>query len=450
MLLLLASLVALNTATQKPNVIFIMADDLGYGDVGFNGQKLIQTPNLDKMAREGLVFRQYYTAAPVCAPARCSFITGMHTGHAYVRDNSEIQPEGQMPLKPGTQTIAKQMKAAGYTTAMIGKWGLGGPGSTGEPNKQGWDYWFGYLCQRQAHSYYPDHLWRNGERVELDKKTYSHDLMASDALEFVRKHRNGPFFLYLPFTIPHVALQVPEDGLARYRGHLGDDPAYDGKRGYRPHPAPHAAYAAMVSRLDRDVGRLLALLRELKLDRRTLVIFTSDNGPPEGRTGGADPIFFGSARPFGGWKGGLYDGGIHMPFVAWWPGTVRKGTTNHLTALYDMFPTFVELAGGRGAKGDGVSFARELLGKKDQVAHDHLYWETAGYGEWQATRFGRWKAVRKGSKTIEVYDLATDIGEKRNVAAQHPEVVRRAEVIFAKAHAPSKEFPLKMLGEGGE
>jgi arylsulfatase A len=445
-------------AGKPPNIVFILADDLGYGDIGCYGQTIIRTPRLDRMAAEGIRLTAYYAGAPVCAPSRCQLITGLHAGHAYIRDNREIQPEGQFPLPAETRTLARMLKDAGYTTGATGKWGLGAPASDGVPTKQGFDFFYGYNCQRQAHNFYPTHLWRNEAKELLEGNTqgniagrhYSHDLVVHEAMQFIRRSKDRPFFLYLPVTIPHVALQVPEDSLAEYRGKLEDAP-YDGKQGYLAHPTPHAAYAAMVSRLDRDVGRILDLLAELGIDQSTLVIFTSDNGPTHGRVGGADSAFFRSAGSLRGLKGSLYEGGIRVPLIARFPGAIRPGSVSDLAcAAYDLAPTLLELAGAPAEPGlDGVSIAPTLTGKGTQSPRDFLYWEFPGYGGQQAVRFGNMKAVRvnmhKGPVRTELYDLASDPSESRDIAAEHPELVARAEAVMRREHRVSVEFPFKAI-----
>jgi arylsulfatase len=327
------------------------------------------------------------------------------------------------------------------------------------PLRKGFDLFFGYNCQRHAHSHYPTYLWRNDQRIPLagnDGKTgtqYSHDLFEAEALQFIREHRRQPFFLYVPFTIPHVAIQVPPDSLAEYQGRW-DDPPYDGKKGYLPHPAPRAGYAAMVTRLDRSVGRILDLLKELGLENDTLVVFSSDNGPVHDGVGGSDSAFFESAGPLLGLKGSVYEGGIRVPLIVRWPGKVQAGTTADLPCYFpDVMPTLMEIIGATAIlpKGiDGVSFAPMLLGRAEkQVRHDHLVWEFAGYGGQQAVRFGDWKGVRrnlqKGDAPVELYNLKEDVGEQHNVAAQHRELVRRMEKIMATDRVPSKLFPIKAL-----
>jgi arylsulfatase len=444
-------------APARPNVIFILADDLGYADLGCYGQKKIRTPRLDRLAAEGLRFTQYYAGNAVCAPSRCVLMTGLHSGHAVVRNNSEVKPEGQHPMPAGTVTIARLLKGHGYVTGAAGKWGLGPPGSTGDPLKQGFDLFFGYNCQRHAHNHYPTYLWRNDRKVEIKGnpggatgKQHSHDLFEAEALRFIERNKDRPFFLYLPFTIPHVALQVPDDSLAEYKGKW-DDPPYKGGKGYLPHPHPRAAYAAMITRMDRSVGRILDLLKKLNLDERTVVFFSSDNGPVHGGVGGSDSAFFASAGPLRGLKGSLYEGGIRVPFLARWPGHIKPGTVSDLPcAAYDVLPTLCELTGARAPKdSDGISLVPTLLGKPGQKKHAFLYWEFPGYGGQQAVRLGDWKGVRqelrKGRTAIQLYNLARDIGERDDVAGRHPDVVRRIERIMADSHRPSAAFPLQTI-----
>ena len=452
----------------KTNIVFIMADDLGYGDLGSYGQQKIRTPYLDQMAREGMRFTQFYAGSPVCAPSRCVLMTGKHGGHAFIRDNKEVQPEGQLPIPSSEVTIAEILKAQGYTTGAFGKWGLGFVGTEGDPIKQGFDLFYGYNCQREAHNFYPDHLWRNDKRVVLEGnergltgKQYSHDLIEAEALKFIRENRDKPFFAYVPFTIPHLALQVPEDSLAEYVGKW-DDPPYDGKNGYLPHPHPRAAYAAMVTRMDRSVGRILALLKELQLDDNTLVVFTSDNGGAfgnvtkeseflPGRMGGTDYVFFGSTGNSRAFKGSIYEGGIRTPFIARWPGKIKSGSTSNLPAVfYDVMVTLADVAEASPPKeSDGVSLLPTLTGKGKQAKREFLLWDFGGYGGQQAVRLGDWKGLRRnlhqGNMKLELYNLATDPSEQNDLAAKHPEIVQRIEKILAQQHRPSAEFPINIL-----
>ncbi|UCG58601.1 MAG: arylsulfatase [Phycisphaerales bacterium] len=433
----------------RPNIIYILADDLGYGDLGCYGQAKIKTPNIDRMAAEGMRFTQHYSGSTVCAPSRCCLMTGLHTGHAYIRGNREIQPEGQEPIRADTVTVGKLLKRAGYITGMVGKWGLGSPGSEGVPNRQGFDYFFGHLCQREAHFYYPPHLWRNEEKIVLEgndrkKQTgrYSHDLMTDEVLAFIRRNKARPFFLYVPYTIPHAELAVPEDSLSQYEGKFPEKP-FPGNH-YGAQPRPHTVFAAMVSRLDRDVGKILALLRELRIDDRTLVMFTSDNGPH--REGGADPGFFQSSGPLRGIKRDLYEGGIRVPLVARWPGKIGPHTvSHHVSAFWDFLPTACELAGVKSPEGiDGISMMPTLLGgPAKQQKHKFLYWEFHERGSKQAVRMGRWKAVRFGTGgKLELYDLDNDIGEANDVAAEQPEIVAKIEAYLVEARTESKFWNL--------
>ena len=441
---------------KKPNIVYILADDLGYAELGCYGQKKIKTPNIDNLATEGMKFTQHYSGNPVCAPSRCALMTGLHTGHTQVRGNKQVGGKegwvlgstigGQWPIKADTVTVAKILKEAGYTTGAFGKWGLGIAGTTGDPNKQGFDRFYGYICQRQAHTYYPNHLWSDGkvEWIEANKggkeQAYSHDLIAAEALKFIRANKDRPFFLYVPFTIPHVALQVPEDSLAEYRGKWLDPP-YTGDKGYFPHPNPRACYAGMVTRMDRDVGRIMALIKELALDDNTLVIFTSDNGPTF--NGGSDSAFFESAKPLRGLKASVYEGGIRVPYIARWPGRIKAaGTNNHISAFWDFLPTCCELIGQDPPQDiDGISMMPTLLGQdRKQKKHEYLYWELRGQ---QAIRMGKWKALRlKPGRKIELYDLDSDIAELKDLADEHPEIVAEMAEIFRTGRTKSEVFPL--------
>lgn len=440
---------------ERPNIVLIVADDLGFGELGCYGQTKIRTPNLDRLAREGLRFTQMNSAAPVCAPSRCALLTGKHTGHAAVRDNHELQPEGQAPLPTIELTLPEILRAQGYATAGIGKWGLGPMGSEGDPQQQGFDSFFGFACQRRAQDHYPRSLWRNGTREVLAgnasgaaKTQYAHDLFEDEALRFLNEPRARPFFLYLPFTVPHMAMQVPEDSLNEYHGAFEDAP-YDGRQGYLPHATPHAAFAAMVTRLDRSVGRILDRLTALGLDERTLVIFTSDNGATYGRVGGADSKFFASAAGLRGAKGSLYEGGVRVPFLARWKGRIAPNTTATTPcALYDVLPTLCALTGvPTPPHVDGIALDALFLGRGAAPQRDALYWEFPGYGGQQAARVGDWKGIRvgmdAGNTRLELFDLAHDAEERVDVAAAHPEVVARIEAVFRREHVPSSVFPLK-------
>jgi arylsulfatase len=459
---------------DRPNIVLILADDLGFADLSCYGQTRFATPNIDRIAREGTRFTAHYSGSPVCAPSRCVMLTGLHTGHAYIRDNDELAErgdvwndpslEGQRPLRAGTRTMAGMLKAAGYDTALIGKWGLGGPGSEGEPTRHGFDTAFGYLCQRQAHNHYPDHLWRNGERVPLDNpafsprqklpadrdpsdprsyegyqgRRYAFDAMVDEAAAWIRGHRERPFFLHLTPTIPHVALQVPDESLRPYRGRFPETP-YLGDDGYLPHRTPRAAYAAMIAHMDAGIGRLLAALKEIDADERTLVMFTSDNGATF-KVGGYDPAFFASNAPWRGGKRDLFEGGIRVPLVARWPGRVRAGVVREEScASWDLLPTFADLAGARRPDGDGLSL-RPLLEGRALGTRPPLYWEFSGR---QAIRDGRWKAIRDvRADTVQLYDLASDPAESRDVGAGNAGIVARLRREMGAAHVDSPLFPL--------
>ena len=434
-------------AKQKPNLIFIMVDDAGYGDFSCFGQEKFMTPNIDRMAAKGMKFTQHYSGSTVCAPTRCCLMNGVHTGHSYVRGNCEVQPEGQSPIPADLVTIPKLLQKAGYTTGMFGKWGLGAPGSTGDPVNQGWDEFYGYNCQRQAHTYYPKHLWHNDEKIPMDGKTYSHDLIHEQSLKFIRDNAKRPFFAYLPITIPHAAMQCPEEDVAPFRKKFSQ---FEDKIGKYSHGTkvrnPVAAFAGMMTRMDRGVGEVLDLLDELKIADNTLVLFTSDNGPHS--EGGHQPGFFNSNGPLKGHKRDLYEGGIRVPLIAYWPGKVKAGiVSDHISAHWDLMPTLCDLAGIITPKHtDGISYVPALTGGKQKV-HDYLYWEFHAFGKTQAIRMGDWKAVRlkvgnNPDAPIHLYNLATDIGETEDIADQHPDVVKRISPLFKSARVESDLFTL--------
>jgi arylsulfatase len=461
----------------KPNIVLIVADDLGYGELGSYGQQRIRTPTLDRLAEEGMRFTRHYSGSPVCAPSRATLLTGLHTGHAVVRDNDEMTErgdvwgdtliEGNRPLPTGTYTIGRMLQDAGYVTAAIGKWGLGGPGDTGEPNLQGFDHWYGYMCQREAHNYYPTHLWRNGEREALAGnppfrahqrfpasadpndpasyaayrgETYAMDVMMDDAVAFVQEHAGEPFFLYLPFPVPHVALQVPDESVAGYEGQFADTP-YPGDRGYLPHRTPRAAYAAMITRMDEGIGAILRTLEDAGVAENTVVIFTSDNGPTF--NGGTDSEFFDSTGGLRGLKTMLYEGGIRGPLIVRWPGRIAPGAiSDHVSAFWDFMPTLADIAGAAPPpETDGLSMVPVLTGDAaSQSIHERLYWE---YHGGQAMVSGRWKAVRSDMQApLELYDLAADFNESTDVASSHPDVVERLLTKLDSARTPSAFFPL--------
>ncbi len=367
-------------------------------------------------------------------------MTGLHVGHARIRANSKL------PILPEDLTVAQVLRQQGYATCAVGKWGLGDQKTTGAPWKHGFDRFFGYLDQTHAHTYYPDHLWRNDQRVEIpenkqgQRQVYSHDLLVEEALEFIRQNKDRPFYLHAAFTIPHAEVAVPEDSLAEYQGKWPEPKKFAGSRTYCPQDQPRAVRAAMITRLDRDTGRLLDLLDELQLADNTLVIFTSDNGPIT--AGGQDPAFFNSAGPLRGLKFSLYEGGIRVPFIARWPGKIQAGGTSDFpSAFWDMMPTFAELAGAAAPQGDGISILPALLGQSDrQAPRNVLYWEAAPQ---QAVRWGDWKGYRRSpSQPIEVYNLAKDIGETQNLAAARPDIAAKLEQLIREAHVESATFPL--------
>lgn len=428
---------------RKPNILFILADDLGYGDLGCYGQRQIRTPNLDRLAAEGMRFTQCYAGSTVCAPSRCCLMTGLHTGHARVRGNALV------PLQPEDVTVAEVLKAAGYATGLVGKWGLGEPGTTGVPNRQGFDEFFGYLNQHHAHNYYPEFLWKNETKyplagnVEKDniatkRVQYSPDLFVREAIGFLDRHEDGPFFLYLAPTLPHAN---NERGRAEGNGmEVPSDAPYSD----RPWPPPQKNHAAMITRLDGDVGKVLDHLRQLGLERDTIVFFSSDNGPH--KEGGADPEFFRSSGPLRGFKRAMYDGGIRVPMIVRWPDHVPAGTTSEqIWAFWDFLPTAAELAGTSAPGGlDGLSIVPTLLGQGTQPQHDFLYWEFHEGGFKQAVRTGDWKAVRLApGKPLELYDLKTDPGETRNIADQHPDVIASIEAYLRRARTDSPDFPVQ-------
>ena len=456
-----------------PNVIYILTDDLGYGELGSYGQTLIQTPHLDRLADQGMRFTQHYSGSPVCAPSRCTLLTGMHTGHCQIRGNYELggfadsTERGQLPLAKGTYTLGHMMQDAGYTTAIIGKWGLGGPNSTGIPNEQGFDYFYGYLDQKQAHNHYPTHLWRNtewdtlandyfhphqrfeglelGDTAAYDayKGTdYAPDLMAQEAENFIRQNAKRPFFLYFAHTVPHLALQVPDEALVPYEGILSES-TYDGSDGYLPHIRPQSAYAAMITRMDAHIGRLVDVLHELGLEKETLILFSSDNGPTY--VGGIDTEQFQSTGGLRGGKGDVYEGGIRVPMIVSWPGSIPpRSSTDHVSAFWDIMPTLADLAGiNLAVEVNGISFLPVLMGKKSPPPSE-MYWEYHGR-TWkgaQAARIGDWKGVRLGgheqpSAPVSVYHLESDPEETINLAHEYPEIAEQLLTLM-RSRSPSR------------
>jgi arylsulfatase A len=446
---------------RPPNIVFIVADDLGYGDVSCYGQQRFQTPNIDRLAAEGMKFTQGYAGTAVCSPSRSSLFTGQHTGHTPVRGNLAVKPEGQYPLPDSSRIIPQLLKQAGYATGCFGKWGLGGPGSSGDPVNKGFDEFFGYNSQTLAHNYYPYHLWHNREKVLLPENrgarsgTYAPALIQEHLLAFIEQHRAEPFAVFMTTVIPHAELAAPPAYMRQAIGRFGPEKPFVGpdtgaatfaKTGpYLSQPYPRAAAVAALRVLDDQVGQILQKLQQLHLDDNTLVVFTSDNGPsPEG---GKDLAYFNSSGGLRGAKRDLYEGGIRVPFLVRWPGHVKAGTvTPQLAAFWDFLPTFTEVAGLKTPAGiDGLSLLPTLTGRGRQPQHPHLYWEFYEQGGSVAARRGPWKAVRLNMATtpngpIELYDLTSDPGEQHNVAAQHPEMVARFAQIFTKEHVPSPVF----------
>jgi len=454
-----------NDQQSKPNIIYILADDLGYGDLGAYGQTKIETPNLDQMAKEGILFTQHYSGSTVCAPSRSVLLTGQHTGHTPIRGNKELFPEeGQHPMDKESITIPEVLKKAGYTTGAFGKWGLGFVGSEGDPNNQGFDVFYGYNCQRQAHRYYPKHLWHNSEKVLLEgndfknTEVYAPNNIHKQALKFIDGNKDEPFFLFYPHIIPHAELIMPEGKLMKkYRGRFEETPFINDRPGsdygddnfdvrwYTSQPEPRTTYAAMVSLLDKHVGEVLDKLKELGIEDNTLVIFTSDNGPHT--EGGADPDFFNSTGGLRGVKRDLYEGGIRVPMIAKWPNRIEEGIkSDHISAFWDVMPTLAGIASVSAPDNiDGISFLPELLGEK-QPKHDHLYWEFHEKGGKKAVRKGKWKAVKlncfnKNKTRIELYNLEEDEKESNNIAENHPEIVDEMMKIMDEEHTHNPDFP---------
>jgi len=483
---------------QRPNIIYILADDLGYGELGVYGQEIIETPHIDALARKGIRFTQHYSGSPVCAPSRSVLMTGLHSGHTHIRGNDEWEDrgdvwsyeamfnnpflEGQRPLLDTIVTVAEILKEKGYQTGAVGKWGLGAPTTEGVPNKQGFDFFYGYNCQRQAHTYYPMHLWKNEEREFLNNRmvpphadladdaqpddstsyndftlnNYAPELIHNEAMSFIERNIGGPFFLYYASPIPHLPLQAPRNWVDYYRNKLGAEDPYTGKN-YYPNLTPRATYAAMISTLDEQVGEIVKKLKDLGLYENTLIIFTSDNGPTY--TGGADTRYFKSSRPFKaerGWsKGYLYEGGIRVPMIASWPSRIEPGiVSDHLSVFYDVMPTLCEITGHPlPAQTDGISFLPVLINKKQVKKHKYLYWEFPAYNGQQAVRMGKWKGIRRdifdNNLDIELFDLDKDKQEQNNLAAKFPDVIGKIETIMQLEHTPATldKFKIAQLGD---
>jgi arylsulfatase A-like enzyme len=435
----------------RPNIIIIQADDLGYGDLSAYGQAQFRTPGIDRLADEGIRFTNYYAGSTVCAPSRAALMTGYHTGHAWIRGNGEI------PLRAQDVTIAMLLRDAGYRTAVVGKWGLGRPGTTGQPDKKGFEYSFGFLDHRHAHRQYTDHLYRNAEPVSTDlNRDYVNDLFTKEASAFIERQDARPFFLYLNYTVPHAELRAPEDSMQPLRGKFTETPFINSQAdarptgpddvslGYRSQATPKAAFVAMITRMDRDIGRLVDLIKSRGIERQTLVMFISDNGPHE--EGGGDPVFFKSSGGLRGIKRDLYEGGIRVPMVASWVGTIPAGRVSyHEWAHWDVLPTLTELAGATTPAGiDGISMARALRGDPKPPRHEFMYWEFHERGFQQAVRMGNWKAIRlKKDAPLELYDLPDDPYEQHNTSYGHPDVVAKIEAYLKTARTESAQWPVK-------
>ena len=454
--------------SPKPNIIYIYADDLGYGELGSYGQTKIKTPHLDQMANEGMRFTQHYSSAPVCAPSRCMLMTGKHGGKSYIRGNYEMggfedsTEGGQMPLHEGAYTIPKMLKSVGYATALIGKWGMGVVGTTGSPLNHGFDYYYGYLDQKQAHNHYPTHLWENDRWDSLNNsfisvhkpidstkatdadfeyyrgKDFAADKMTEKAVQFINKHSKEPFFLYLPYTIPHLSLQAPEAYVKKYIGQFDEKP-YFGQKGYAATKYPLSTYAAMITYLDDQVGIIMEKIKKMGLDNNTIIMFSSDNGATF--SAGVDTKFFNSVSGLRGLKMDVYEGGISVPFIARWPGKIKANTTsNHSSIQYDLMATLAEMTGTNPGKTDGISFLPTLTGKNSsQKNHEFLYFEYPENGGQLAVRLGNWKGVKRNVRkepngAWELYDMATDRKETNNVAALHPDIIQKITETAKREH----------------
>lgn len=438
---------------QLPNIIFILSDDLGYGDLGCYGQVQIATPNIDQLAREGMLFTQHYAGSTVCAPSRCVLMTGQHTGHALIRGNKGVKPMGQYPLADSIVTVAELLKKKSYATAAIGKWGLGGPESEGDPMFHGFDHFLGYKCQSHAHNYYPEYIFKDMDTLRLrnimpkpvasnqtgfatTRIDYTPDLFAKEAIEFVLANKENPFFLYLALTPPHVNNQAPKG--------LGMEVPDQGEYADKDWPEIEIDKASMITRMDKDIGDLIAAIRDLGIENNTIVFFSSDNGPH--KEGGVDPGFFNSAGNLRGLKRDLYEGGIRVPLIAWWPGVIDSAkVSDHISAFWDFLPTVCDLAGiEKPQNTDGISFLNELKGLK-QEEHEYLYWEYPVNAGKKAIRYKNWKAVipdyKQEPEKLELYNLNIDLEESNNIATENPDIVKLLKQYLNDAHISSSVFP---------
>ncbi len=435
---------------EAPNVIYIYVDDLGYGDLSCYGQTHFSTPNIDLMASQGMKFTQHYAGCSVSAPSRCALLTGFDTGHTYVRGNSAVEGiDGKVydtPIPTGTTTLGHIFKQGGYNTACIGKWGLGGIGSEGHPNNQGFDYFYGYLGQRYAHSYFPDFIHENSHEIELGKKYYSHDLIEDKAVEFITENRDNPFFLYLTFTLPHAELLIPDEYMISMGSQFKEKKPFNGGVTYSPQEKPRQTFASMVARLDKSVGRINELLKNLGIEENTLVIFTSDNGPHF--EGGADPIYFNSSGGLRGIKRDLYEGGIRVPMIAKYPSVIKpNSTSDEAVAVWDMMPTFCDMIGVENVKGNGVSIVNVFKGENLSSRKTPLYWEFHEKGGRQAIRDGDWKLVVLNIQepletTYELYNIAQDPSESNNLLISEVEIAEDMKKRLVSARTESTIFKL--------
>lgn len=439
--------------SSKPNIIFILADDLGYGDLGIYGQTKFETLHIDEMARKGLRFTQFYTGTSVCAPSRASLMSGQHTGHIYIRGNKEISPEGQEPLADTVITIASLLKENGYVTGAFGKWGLGMVGTSGDPNKKGFDEFYGYNCQRQAHSYYPNHLWHNNTKVEfennlINRAYYAADLIHEKTLDFIVDNKNRPFFLFVPTVLPHAELSGPKDSLYQRYEHKFEETPYIGNH-YASADKPRAMYASMVARMDEHVGQILQKLDELGIAENTIIMFASDNGAH--KEGGADPDFFNSSGDLKGIKRSLYEGGIRTAFIAYWPNKIKENqVTQQKGAFWDIMPTLLDLSNTQPSQKyytDGISLVPTLLGQGKQQQHDYLYWEFHEEGGRQALRKGDWKLIVQQAKNpekryYEFFNVVKDPSEKNNLFKKESKRAKRFVEDIKSVRKESELFPL--------
>lgn len=458
LLLFFCTFIISSTFAQQPNIIFIFADDLGYGELGCYGQQKIETPNLDALAAKGKKFTSFYSGTSVCAPSRTSLMTGLHTGHTPIRGNKQFAPEGQTPLPESTKTFANYLQQNGYATATFGKWGMGFNQNSGDPNKKGFDVFYGYNDQALAHDFFPPYIWKNHEKVDLSiNKTYdsiySAALIHEQALNYIHEQGQKPFFMYLSYTLPHGDVIGPHDSLYNYYVQKFKEQPRTGNalrtraHNMKPEPYPHAQFAAMVARLDLYVGQIVKTLKDKGLAENTLIIFSSDNGPH--RENGGDPEFFNSNGIYRGIKRDLYEGGMRVPFIAYWPGKIKPAVVTQPAALWDMYPTFLELAKVPFQEQiDGISIVPLLtLNKGKQKLHDHFYWEFHENDGRQAVRWGKWKGVRLGvskneNAPIELYNLNNDPSEQKNIADKNPEVVKVIEQIMKQEHVFNPDWPL--------